>query len=176
MKRSVILIGLAMALFSTKAVFAAEHKYIGVKKCAMCHKSEAKGNQYGKWLSTEHSKAYEVLCTAQAQETAKKVGISGNPQESPVCLKCHTTGYGVDSSLLGEGFAKENGVQCETCHGAGGDYASISVMKDKAKAIQAGLVMPTEEVCVKCHNTQSPNFKEFNFKEYYPKIAHPMPK
>jgi len=176
MKRSVILMGMVLALVSTKAVFAAGHKYIGVKKCAMCHKSEAKGNQYGQWLSTKHAKAYETLATSQAQETAKKAGVLGNPQEAPACLKCHLTGNGVDSSLLGEGFTKENGVQCESCHGAGGDYAPLSVMKDKARAIGAGLVVPTEEVCLKCHNTESPNFKGFNFKEYTSKITHPQPK
>jgi len=176
MKRSVILVGTVLALMSIKAVFAAEHKYIGVKKCAMCHKSEAKGNQYGKWLSTEHAKAYEVLAAPQAQETAKKAGVPGNPQEAPACLKCHVTAYGVDSSLLAEGFAKEDGVQCEACHGAGSDYKGLSVMKDKQQAIAAGLVMPTKEVCVRCHNSESPNYKEFNFDEYYKKIAHPQPK
>ncbi len=177
MKRSVILMGMILALLSTKAAFAAsDHKYIGVKKCAMCHKSESKGNQYGQWLSTKHAKAYATLATPQAQETAKKAGVLGNPQEAPACLKCHVTGNGVDSSLVGEGFAKENGVQCESCHGAGSDYAPLSLMKDKSKAIGAGLVMPTEEVCLKCHNPESPNFKGFNFKEYYPKISHPLPK
>lgn len=190
MKLGIILIGLVLALVSIKAVFASEHqpegsglvssgqthKYLGVKKCAMCHKSESKGNQYGKWLSSEHAKAYEILVTPQAQATAKKAGISGNPQQAVACLKCHVTANGVESSLLGEGFVKEDGVQCESCHGAGGDYASLSAMKDKDKAIGAGLVMPTEEVCVRCHNTDSPNFNGFNFKEYYPKIAHPVSK
>ena len=152
------------------------HKYIGVKKCSMCHKSEAKGNQYGQWLSTKHAKAYATLATPEAQETATKAGVSGNPQEAPECLRCHVTGYGEDPSLFGEGFAKEDGVQCETCHGAGGDYYTLSVMKDKAKASEAGLVVPTKEVCIKCHNEESPNYKEFNFDEVYKKIAHPRPK
>lgn len=152
------------------------HKYVGVKKCAMCHKSEAKGNQHGKWLSTKHAKAYETLASPAAIETAKKAGVSGNPQEAPQCLKCHTTGYGADSSLIGEGFAKADGVQCEACHGAGGDYMAMSVMKDKAKSIEAGLVIPTKEVCVTCHNAESPNYPGFDFDKLYPEIAHPMPK
>lgn len=151
------------------------HTYVGVKKCSMCHKAESKGNQYGQWLSTKHSKAYATLATPEAQETAKKAGVSGNPQEAPECLRCHVTGYGKDSSVFGQGFVKEDGVQCEACHGAGGDYWSITVMKDKAKAIEAGLIMPTKEVCVSCHNEESPNYKEFNFDEFYKKIAHPKP-
>lgn len=176
MKRRAIFMAIVLACVLTKAVLAADHGYIGVKKCAMCHKSEAKGNQYGQWLSTEHAKAYEVLATPQAKETAEKAGVSGDPQEAAACLKCHQTGFGADSNLLGPGFVKEDGVQCESCHGAGADYASLTVMKDLDKAVAAGLIMPTEEVCVKCHNPESPNFKGFNFKEYYPKISHPLKK
>lgn len=152
------------------------HKYVGVKKCSMCHKSEGKGNQYGQWLSTAHAKAYGTLASPEAKESAKKVGLAGDPQQAPQCLKCHVTGYGADSSLFGEGYAKEDGVQCESCHGAGADYAPLSVMKDKDKAVAAGLVIPTKEVCVKCHNSESPNYKEFNYDEFHKKIAHPMPK
>lgn len=150
----------------------AAHKYVGVKKCAMCHKSESKGNQYGQWLSTNHAKAYERLASPEAKEAAKKAGVSGNPQETPKCLKCHVTGYDEDSSLFNEGFAKADGVQCETCHGAGSDYSPINVMKDKEKAIKAGLIIPTKEVCVKCHNPESPTYQEFKFEEYYPEISH----
>lgn len=152
------------------------HKYVGVKKCSMCHKSEAKGNQYGQWLSTNHAKAYERLASPEAQETAKRVGLAGNPQEAAQCLKCHETAYGVGGGLLGDGFVASDGVQCESCHGAGGDYLSLSVMKDRANAIAAGLIIPTKETCVKCHNTESPNYKEFIFDESVKKIAHPRPK
>lgn len=176
MKRNIVLIGLILAFILVKAAFAADHEYVGIKRCVMCHKSESKGNQYGQWLSTKHAKAYETLGTPLAQETAKKAGVSGNPQEAAACLKCHVTAYGVESSLLGEGFAKEAGVQCEACHGAGGDYLPISIMKDRAKAIEMGMVIPTEETCVNCHNPESPNYKSFNFKEFFSKIAHPSPK
>jgi len=162
-------------IFCGLSVAEGEHKYIGVKKCSMCHQSDAKGNQYKQWLSTAHAKAYERLGSPEAKETAEKAGVSGNPQEVGQCLKCHITAYGADGSLLDSGFKKEDGVQCETCHGAGSDYMAMSVMQDRDKAIAAGLIMPTEEVCVKCHNEESPNFKGFNFDEYYPKIAHPRP-
>ena len=172
-----VVLGLATLLFGFISTVSAEagHKYMGVKKCAMCHKSESKGNQYGQWLSTKHSQAYATLATPEAQETAKKAGLSANPQEAPQCLKCHVTGYGQDSSLFNSGFVKEDGVQFEACHGAGSHYFSINVMKDKTKAMEAGLIMPAQEVCIKCHNRESPNYKEFNFDEFYKKITHPRP-
>lgn len=174
----VVLLALSVVLFiaiSGIVLAGTDHRYIGVKKCSMCHKSESKGNQYGQWLNSAHAKAYERLASPEAQESAKKAGVIGNAQQAPQCLKCHVTGYGADSSLFTEGFVKEEGVQCESCHGPGSDYAPLSVMKDKAQAVAAGLVVPTKEVCVKCHNPESPNYKEFKYDEYVKKIAHPKP-
>lgn len=178
MYNPIIWLVMAILLGSQTLVFAADeaaHKYVGVKKCAMCHKSEAKGNQHGQWLSTKHAKAYERLASPEAKEAAKKAGVSGNPQESAKCLKCHITGYGQET-LLTESFVKTDGVQCESCHGAGSDYSPLSVMKDKEKALKAGLTIPTKETCIKCHNQESPTYEEFKFEEYYPEIAHPRPK
>lgn len=175
-KKILLAVCFAAASLYLVNLYAEEHKYVGVKKCSMCHKSEAKGDQYGKWLSSKHAKAYETLCTPQAKETAEKAGVAGNPEQAPECLRCHVTAFGVDAGLLDEGFVKEDGVQCESCHGAGGDYKGLSVMKDREQAIAAGMVIPSEETCVKCHNPESPNYKEFNFEEYSQKIAHPRPK
>jgi hypothetical protein len=56
----------------------------------------------------------------------------------------------------------------------------MQVMKDidagKIKGETVGLVKADEKTCVKCHNSESPTFKEFNFAEASKKIAHPTPK
>jgi len=177
MRKGVLLTGFfALVLFAGNNGYCADHKFVGTKKCSMCHKSEAKGNQYGKWLASEHAKAYELLGSAEAKEAATKAGVTGNPQADAKCLKCHVTAYGVDAGLIGEGFVKTEGVQCEACHGAGADYMGMSVMKDKTKAIEAGLTATPKDGCVKCHNPESPTFKEFNFDAYYKKIDHSRPK
>jgi len=154
---------------------APKHEYVGVKKCAMCHKSKARGNQYGQWQETKHATAYETLATDAAKKAAEEAGIEGDPQESPKCLKCHVTAYGVDESLLGSKYTMEDGVGCESCHGPGSDYMKLSIMKDQEKAIANGLIIPTEELCVTCHNEESPTFVKFVYKEMFPKIAHPIP-
>ena len=64
---------------------------------------------------------------------------------------------------------------CESCHGAGSEYKSMKVMKDREASVAAGLVIPTEETCTGCHNDKSPTFKGFDFAEYSAKIAHPNP-
>jgi len=139
--------------------FAAEAKYVGVKKCKTCHKE-----QYKIWLNLSHAKALSVL--------------SAEEQKNPECLGCHTTGYGKPAAST----AKLENVQCEACHGPGSLYKSAKIMskskykKDpeasRAKSIAAGLILPTEEACVKCHNDKSPSFKGFDFKAAFEKIKH----
>jgi len=178
MCRKVLLaaIAVAMALFVGTKVYADGHKYIGVNKCKMCHMSESKGNQYKIWSESKHAKAYLDLASEAAKKSAEKVGLKTDPQKSPECLKCHVTAFSEKEDLKGEAINVSDGIQCESCHGAGGDYKGLSVMKDRQQAIAAGLIIPTKEMCVKCHNSESPNFKGFNFDQYFPKVAHPRPK
>ena len=152
------------------------HKYIGVSKCKMCHASEAKGNQYKIWAASKHAQAYADLSSDAAKKTAEKVGLKTDPQKSAECLKCHETAFGLNDGLKEAAFNIADGVQCESCHGAGADYKGLSVMKDKQQAIAAGLVIPTKETCVKCHNSESPNYKDFNYEKSFSEIAHPAPK
>jgi hypothetical protein len=154
----------------------AEHAYVGVKKCSMCHKKAEKGNQYGQWQGTAHAKAYETLGTKEAKAVAKKAGVKGDPQKAKECLKCHVTEAEVDDKLLMGTYEKNKGVQCETCHGPGNDYFKMPVMKDQKKALANGMIIPTEETCVKCHNEKSPTYKAFDYKKFYEKINHPNPK
>jgi hypothetical protein len=154
---------------------AAEHQYVGVAKCAMCHKSKARGNQVAIWKENRHSKAYETLASDASKKIAKEMGIE-DPQKDGKCLKCHVTAYGVDEKLLGSKYKLEDGVGCESCHGPGGDYMKLSIMKDHEKSVAAGLVVPTEELCVSCHNEESPTYKKFVYKDKVALIAHPRPK
>ncbi len=169
---------LCIAAFAGRAAAegAAVHKYIGAEKCALCHKSEAKGNQYGKWLTTAHAKAWATLASPKALEIAKKKGITTPPQQTDACVKCHVAGFGQPAAMFDASFKKELGVQCEVCHGPGSDYKGISVMKDKTAAIAAGLLVPDESTCKKCHNAESPTFTTFDYKAMYAKITHPRPK
>jgi len=165
----VCLIAFAGALF-------AEPSYVGAAKCAkMCHKAKAKGEQYVVWQDSKHAKAYDDLTSPKALEAAKKAGVT-DPQKSEKCLKCHVAGYGVAANLLDSTYSVKDGVSCEACHGPGSEYGKLKIMKDKKLAMAAGLTIPDEKVCVKCHNSESPFYKEFKFDEMSKKIAHAAPK
>lgn len=174
-----VVLSLAVGVFILSYATAEDppkHKFMGVSNCKMCHQKEAEGQQFKIWSESKHAKAWETLGTPEAKAAAEKKGITGNPQEAPECLKCHVTAFGVAAEFLDKKFDPKQGVQCEACHGPGGDYWKKEVMKDKAQAVANGLIEPTEEVCKRCHNEESPNYKEFKFEEFKAKIAHPRPK
>jgi len=141
-------------------------EYVGTKKCKICHKSEKSGNQWGKWSEGPHAKAFETLASEESKKIAEKMGIE-DPQKSDKCLSCHN------------GWDGEEAVGCEDCHGPGSEYKSMKVMKGifkgELKGEDYGLVTITEETCKKCHNENSPTYKEFKFEEFLKQIAHPVP-
>lgn len=142
-----------LMLLALVAVFAgsamSQATFVGADKCKMCHK-----DNFASWSETKHAKAFSALKPEE--------------QKKPECVKCHMTGMTAEKVNL-------EGVQCEACHGAGSEYKKPTIMSkakfaDKAaglKAAQAaGLVMPTAEVCTKCHTKEgNPNFKEFDFEK-----------
>lgn len=157
---------------------AGDFKYVGVDKCTgACHKGEAKGNQLEIWQSSKHAQAYKTLQTPEADKIAKDKGFSTAAAETPECLKCHVLGKDINAAELEDTFDKTQGVQCETCHGPGSEYKKLSIMKDKAKAQENGMIVHTEgeSFCTGCHNSESPTFKGFNYAEMWDKIKHPKP-
>ena len=154
---SVLICGLVLAVTPANAQ---QKEYIGAAKCKMCHNKPPTGEQYNKWAASPHAKAMAAL--------------KGDEAKNPKCLKCHSTAFGLALSDTQTITAAE-GVSCESCHGAGSAYKTPTIMKDKAKAMAAGLILPDEKQCKKCHNAESPNFKGFDFKTYAAKIAHPNP-
>lgn len=154
-------LALACGLFLVVAPANAQQKeYIGAAKCKMCHNKPTTGEQYKQWAATPHAKAMASL--------------KGDEAKNPKCLKCHSTAAGLALSDT-QTITVAEGVSCESCHGAGSAYKSPATMKDRAKAIAAGMIIPDEKLCKKCHNAESPNFKGFDYKTYSAKIAHPNP-
>lgn len=161
-------------------------KYAGLKSCKMCHKSEKSGRQYGIWEKGPHANAYKRLASDEAKAAAAKLGID-DPQKSGKCLKCHSTAYNWTESKATEKIAVEEAVTCESCHGPGGDYKSKSVMEDRDKCIEKGMIYPATKSCKLCHNDTSPTWKNdrytlesgekvgFDEKQAYEKIKHPKP-
>ncbi len=178
-KAAAIFTAITLAAAFVAPLLAADAQYIGVGKCKMCHKSEKKGNQFGKWSNGPHAKAYTVLATEEAKAVAKKAGVEGDPQKADACLACHVTAFDAPASAKAATFKIEEGVGCEACHGPGSLYKSMKVMKALAAGTQdaaaVAFVKASEQTCLKCHNEKSPTYKPFKFAERWKEIEHSMP-
>lgn len=181
MKRSSRLLVLgclaALAVVPARVTSAAEapaHAFVGPEKCKMCHNSPAKGAQFTNWIESKHAMAYTTLSTEEAKKIAAAKGIA-DPQKASECMRCHVTGQGAPAGKLTDKYKAADGVSCESCHGPGGDYWKMDVMKDHAKAAGAGMLVPDEKTCTGCHNAESPTFKGFEFKAMLAKIVHSNP-
>jgi len=137
------------------------YKYRGLDLCAStCHNTDSMGHQYTIWKKSKHSKSYVALASAKAARYAKIANVTGNPQESETCLKCHTTAIGLDPSYYLPTYRIQDGVTCEACH--------------KIKSMPR-TIKPHESDCLVCHNNSVHKVKDFNYKERFQIIAHPLP-
>jgi len=102
-----------------------------------------------------HSKAYAVLGSDRARRVAGNLGI-GSPQQSPLCLGCHTDFTPIDRRS--PKYQITDGVDCEACHGASSEWLGphVSGLFSHQEHVAAGMY-PTAEpqararLCLSCH-------------------------
>lgn len=172
MKRVLALAAVAAAIaLIVLSVSAQDLTYVGAAKCQVCHRTDRQGRQYPIWEASLHAKSSANLATAKAAEMAKSMGVS-EPSGNAACLGCHAPLAAKAPEL------KAEGVSCEVCHGPGGAYKKLSVMKDKAEAAKNGLAVyadlsAIQSLCLRCH--QHAHGKAFDFDASWDKIKHPVP-
>ncbi|KTE16814.1 multiheme c-type cytochrome [Sphingopyxis sp. H115] len=150
-------------------------RYTGVASCAgsTCHgRMEGDGtvvrqDELMRWQEPStpggaHSRAWAVLNNNRSQFIARNLGI-GNPAKAQMCLGCHST------AGTARAVPAEDGVGCESCHGAAGGwlashYAGVGTNADPDREMRtkhlanlsAGLKKLEDPVvragvCVDCH-------------------------
>ena len=172
------LLAIALLVFSS-AVLSQEKakteqkafKYMGIQKCKLCHSSAPKGKVYDWWTNNKHSKAYTTLANDESKKIANQMGIA-DAQKSEKCLTCHVTGYKTPADQKGIKYVAEEGVTCEACHGPSEAYVTTHTKDPKSAIKEQGLVMPTKEVCLACHNKNSPTYEELKFPDAFKQIKH----
>jgi hypothetical protein len=172
------------------SAFAQEATYVSNSQCKICHNKKEEGEQWTKWKAEKHAQAFAALATDAAKAAAQKKGVSRPPAEAPECLKCHVTAFDAAKGAAPEKIMKEDGVQCETCHGPASLHTADGKKfksGDKSVNMAAHIIRPDEKTCVKCHNDESPTWNPekytladgkkvgFDFKQAYEKIAHLNP-
>jgi hypothetical protein len=118
--------------------------YTGAFVCAPCHVSQS-----GNWRTTGHQKAFSTL-------------VDRSQDYNPECIECHITGYGYTGGFdLPTTTPDRGNVQCEMCHGPGGEHA-------ETLAVPYGET--SEDTCLACHTED--HSPDFDYEVYYDRIKH----
>jgi hypothetical protein len=121
-------------------VKAPDANFVGAQQCALCHVTA-----HAKWSETAHARAFDTL---------KAIGMHENSR----CLQCHTVGYGQANGFNNEAEDMAlAGVQCENCHGPGGNHAA-----NPFDPSTVPVVTIAAEVCGGCHSdAHHPTYDEW---------------
>ena len=140
--------------------------YVGVASCVNsgCHgatqplnASRVLQNEYYTWLNNDnHARAYNILFSDRSARIARNMRLKKRAYEEKVCLDCHTTN--VPANLIEGAIDKEDGVQCEVCHGPAGGWRAEHTMEGwtHAQSVARGMIdladVPVRaHTCDRCH-------------------------
>jgi Cytochrome c554 and c-prime len=133
-------------------------------KSSSCHGGAGpKRSQYITWSQKDfHTKAYAVLLDSRSERIAESLGIAG-AQSSARCTVCHSPLQSVASGRLLGTARPDEGVSCETCHGAAGGWLRGHTRTDwnYNTRVAAGMhdlrnLYVRANACVACHQNLAP--------------------
>ena len=134
-------------------------------KSSSCHGGAGpKRSQYITWSQKDfHTKAYAVLLNSRSERMAESLGI-GAAQSSARCTGCHSPMQSVAPSRLTRTAPPDEGVSCETCHGAAGGWLRGHTRTDWTynTRVAAGMrdlknLYVRANTCVACHQNLAPD-------------------
>ena len=138
-----------------------ESTFIGAVGCksSSCHGGAGpKRSQYITWSQHDyHTKAFPVLLDARSARIAEGLGIT-EAQTSARCTVCHSPLQSVAPSRLAATVHPDEGVSCESCHGAAGGWLRGHTRTDWTYNIRVSAGMRDlrslyvrANACVACH-------------------------
>jgi 2',3'-cyclic-nucleotide 2'-phosphodiesterase (5'-nucleotidase family) len=119
--------------------------YVSSAACAQCHTA-----QYIHWSNSAHARATDPLPPRQFEFEAS-------------CLSCHATGQQKTDAASAAEMAKLQNVQCEQCHGPGGDHVA-------RPGKGYGRVTNIQAACSACHTPDTS--PDFDARAAWEKIKH----
>ena len=140
--------------------------FVGAQGCksSSCHGGAGpKRSQFITWSRYDfHTKAYPVLITARSARIAEGLGIT-QAQTSASCTVCHSPLQSVAPSRIARTVHPDEGVSCESCHGAAGSWLRGHTRPDWTYAMRVGAglrdlksLYVRANTCVACHQNLAP--------------------
>jgi hypothetical protein len=140
-------------------------------KSSSCHGGAGdKQTQYFTWSQKDyHTKAYAILLNARSERIAEGLGITAPNETVPAaatsarCTVCHAPFQSVAAIRLGSAAHPDEGVSCESCHGAAGGWLRGHTRKDWTYNTRVGAGMRDlrslyvrATACAACHQNLAP--------------------
>lgn len=146
--------------------------FLGVGSCAAaaCHGSATtspKGGEYTIWIQRDpHATAWTTLHSPKSREIARKLKLE-SAHTAAICLNCHSpdaeektarpTSWGAGSFRTIDRGSNHEGVSCEACHGAAGEWLEPHKRTDWKDIKSIYKINDTKDAlhltnrCVRCH-------------------------
>ena len=130
-------------------VVAGRTGYAEPGECASCHRDAAKAWKQSKHMDTGERRLLGEDSKARKIAAAYGIGADGMQRPNAICASCHRT---VDEGRR-SAAALEDGVSCESCHGAGGKFLEPHQDGGNPQAGMRNLKQAAEraQVCAGCH-------------------------
>jgi len=162
--RFIASLAIAVASVSAKEpaqTLEAGAEFVGAVGCrsSSCHGGAGeKRSQYITWSQKDfHTRAYAILLDARSARIGEAVGVS-QPQSSARCTVCHSPFQSVAQTRLTSTARPDEGVSCESCHGAAQPWLRGHTRTDwtYATRVAAGMrdlrnLYVRANSCVACH-------------------------
>ena len=152
-----------------------EGKFLGASSCksSSCHGGAGeKRSQYLTWSQKDfHTRGYAILTTARSARMAEALSLPP-AQESNRCTVCHSPFQSVEPARLTPTAHSDEGVSCESCHGAAESWLRGHTRKDwtYAMRVTAGMrdlrnFYVRANTCVACHQNLDPDIMKAGHPE-----------
>ena len=139
-------------------------------KSSGCHGGAGpKRSQYLTWSQKDyHTKAYVILLNARSDRIAESLGITAAGAPNPAatnsrCTICHSPFQSLPAGRLSSTAHADEGVSCESCHGAAGGWFRGHTRKDWTYNTRVGAGMRDlrslyvrATACAACHQYLEP--------------------
>ncbi len=139
-----------------EAMASGKYRYVGNTKCRLCHRNFFLGRK-----KDHHDYAMEKII---------EYGYANTPR----CLTCHSTGYGINTGFTSmKETPRLANVQCEGCHGPGNIH--VSMYSKGGFLIGSDRPDLIKKMCKSCH-TKRWNRSFDDFEAAYEKYRNATPK
>jgi hypothetical protein len=134
-------------------------------KSSSCHGGAGpKRSQYFTWSQKDyHTKASVVLLNPRSERIAEGLGLTG-AQTTARCTVCHSPLQAVAPNRIASTAPPDEGVSCESCHGAAGGWLRGHTRLDWTYNTRVGAGMRDlrnlyvrATACVACHQNLAPD-------------------